>query len=258
MRLTAALLVFLLAQAQTPQEWFKLGVTRHDAGDYAGARDALEKAVELKFSAPIMLPMRLARTYARLGERDKALEQLKIAIDRGYSASEQLNAQDDFLSLRADPRWRELFATAQKNQHPCRNQPEYRQLDFWLGEWDVEQGGQRIARSSIQLIVDECVVFENFEAPGYVGKSLSAWDSGEKRWEQDYTDSSGGSRFWTGNLADGKMVMLMDFDRNGTKVMNRMTYSKEGPDRVRQFIEISTDGGKSWSSSFDGMYVRRK
>src|SRR6185436_7703706 len=162
---------------------------------------ALEKARELKHPAPIALPLRLARTYARLGQKDKALENLKLAVDNGYGASEQLNAENDFLSLREDPRWSELLAATRRNQHPCGNAPEYRQLDFWLGEWDVEQGGRKIARSSIQLILDECVVFENYEAAvGYRGKSFSVWSSALKRWEQYYTDSSGATTFFTGAL----------------------------------------------------------
>src|SRR5688572_6845780 len=252
--------VFLLlaAEPSTPQDWFQLGITRHDARDYRGALAALEKARELKYPAPIALPLRLARTYARLGEKEKALEYLKLAVERGYSASEQLNAENDFLALREDARWNELFATARKNQHPCRTTPEYRQFDFWLGEWDVEQNGQKIARSSIQLILDECVVFENYEAAiSYSGKSLSAWNSSLKRWEQYYTDTAGGARFWSGNLENGKMVYITEFERNGAKVLNRMTYSKEGPDRVRQFIETSLDGGKTWAAGYDGMYVRR-
>ena len=251
------ILLFLLLFT-TPQEYFQLGIARHDAGDYAAARDALEKAQELKHPAPIQLPLRLARTYARLGEREQAFAHLKTAIDRGYGQTEQLNAENDFLSLREDPRWPELVAAARRNQHPCRNAPEYRLFDFWLGEWDVEANGQKIARSSIQLILDECVIFENYEAGGYSGKSLTAWDAGEQRWEQHYTDTAGGSRYWLGKFEDGKLVMLTEFERQGAKVTNRMTYSKEGPDRVRQRIETSLDGGKTWAPGYDGLYVRRR
>ena len=249
-------IVLLLAtEPSTPQDWFQLGVTRHDAHDYAGAVVALEKARELKHPAPILLPLRLARTYARLGNKDKAFENLKQAIDNGYGNVEQLNAENDFLAIRDDAKWKELLAAARKNQYPCRNDPKYREFDFWLGEWDVESNGQRIARSSIQLVVDECVIFENYQAAGYSGKSLSAWNG--RRWEQYYCDTAGGARFWTGALIDGKMVMTIELDQNGTKVLNRMTYSKEGPDRVRQFIETSTDDGKTWAAGYDGMYVRR-
>lgn len=250
-------LLLLATEPTTPQEWFQLGVARHDARDYAAAVTALEKAREFKHPAPIALPLRLARTWARLGQKDKALENLKRAVDNGYGASEQLNAENDFLSLREDPRWSELLAATRRNQHPCGNAPEYRQLDFWLGEWDVEQGGQKIARSSIQLILDDCVVFENYEAASYRGKSFSVWSSTDKRWEQYYTDTAGLARFFIGALEDGKMVLTTQFDRNGAKVTNRMTYSKEGSDRVRQFIETSLDGGKTWAAGYDGMYVRR-
>ena len=251
------LIVFLFATT-TPAEWFQLGVTKHDAGDYAGAVQAFDKAAELQYTAPIQLPLRLARAHARLGNRDDAFRNLELAITRGYGQTEQLNAQDDFLPLRGDARWSTLMTAARRNQHPCQNAPEYRQFDFWLGEWDVERNGQKIARSSIQLILDECVIFENYEAQGYSGKSLNTWDAQEARWEQHYTDTGGASTTWTGRIEDGKMVMLSDGIRNGAKFTQRMTYSKEGPDRVRQFIEISLDGGKTWGPSYDGMYVRRK
>lgn len=257
-------LLFLLilaatpTQPSTPAEWFQLGVTRHDAGDFAGALQALDKAAELQYPAPIQLPMRLARTHARLGHRDDALKNLELAVTRGYGQVEQLNAQDDFLSLRGDPRWTALLVNARRNQRPCQSAPEYRQFDFWLGEWDVQQNGTKIARSSIQLILDECVIFENYEATGYSGKSLNMWDATESRWEQHYTDTAGASTTFSGKLEDGKMVMLSESMRNGAKVITRMTYSKEGPDRVRQLLETSLDDGKTWASAYDGMYVRRK
>jgi hypothetical protein len=257
------LIALLLATANapdpaTPADWFQLGVTRHDSGDFSGALTALNKATELQYPAPIQLPMRLARTHARLGHRDEAFTNLELAVKRGYGQTDQLNAQNDFLALRDDPRWTTLLAAARKNQHPCQNAPEYRQFDFWLGEWDVEQNGTKIARSSIQLLLDECVIFENYEAPGYSGKSLNMWDAQEARWEQHYTDTAGVSTTFIGKLEDGKMVLLSEGVRNGAKVTTRMTYSKEGPDRVRQFLETSLDGGKTWASSYDGMYVRRK
>lgn len=257
------LIALLLATANTPDPttpaaWFLLGVTRHDSGDFAGALQAFTKAAELQYPAPIQLPMRLARTHARLGDPDEAFKNLELAVSRGYGQTDQLNAQNDFLSLRGDARWSTLLAAARKNQHPCQNAPEYRQFDFWLGEWDVEQSGTKIARSSIQLILGECVIFENYEAPGYSGKSLNMWDAQEARWEQHYTDTAGASTTFIGKLEDGKMVMLSEGVRNGAKVTTRMTYSKEGPDRVRQLLETSLDGGKTWAPSYDGMYVRRK
>lgn len=253
----AILLLLVLFDATA---WFREGVSRHDAGDYTAAIEAFDKARAEKYANVPQLDYRIARSLARKGSLAGALDALGRAVNGGFGPVETILGENDFLSIRSDPRWPEIIASARKAAHPCANTPEARQFDFWLGEWDVENPQkQKIARSSIQLILDECVIFENFEAGGgYAGKSLSAWDAGEKRWEQHYTDTSGGSRYWTGAFTDGRMVMTTQFARGGATVTQRMTYSKEGPDRVRQFIESSTDGGQTWTPGFDGMYIRRK
>lgn len=149
-------------------------------------------------------------------------------------------------------------APAPPPAHPCQSAPEYRQFDFWVGEWDVEIKGKVAAQSSIQRILDQCVIFENFTAGTYAGKSFSSWVAEAKEWKQHYVDTNGINSEWSGHLADGKMIFVSHNTRGGKPFMQRMTYSKEGADRVRQFIETSTDDGKSWKPGCDGMYVRRK
>jgi hypothetical protein len=41
------------------------------------------------------------------------------------------------------------------------------------------------------------------------------------------------------------------------KTINKMTFFKLGPNKVRQFLESSTDGGKTWTPGYDGLYIRR-
>ena len=43
----------------------------------------------------------------------------------------------------------------------------------------------------------------------------------------------------------------------GAKARQRMTFSKLENGKVRQLWETSTDGGKTWSISFDGTYVKK-
>ena len=38
---------------------------------------------------------------------------------------------------------------------------------------------------------------------------------------------------------------------------DRTTLTREAPDRVRQLIEVSKDGGKTWVSVFDAEYRRK-
>jgi hypothetical protein len=44
---------------------------------------------------------------------------------------------------------------------------------------------------------------------------------------------------------------------NGTKVINRITWRETAPGEVRQLWEQTTDGGKTWTVSFDGRYRKR-
>jgi hypothetical protein len=46
--------------------------------------------------------------------------------------------------------------------------------------------------------------------------------------------------------------------QNGTKTTARMTFSKLDNGDVRQHGENSTDGGKTWTTTFDFIYVRVK
>lgn len=255
------LLAVLLAQEPTDaQGWFTLGVQRFDARDYRGALEAFDHARQMRYPQIGPLALRTARAQAQLGEKEKAFATLKTATDGGFANVEALLAENDLIPLRGDPRWEETVAATRRNQRPCSAAPEYRQFDYWLGEWDVESGGQKIARSSIQLILEDCAVFENYQTIGrvYAGKSFSMWDAAHKRWEQRYVDTTGAFHEWTGGMEGDRMVFTWTYESSGVKTMNRMSYLKEGPDKVRQRIEVSTDAGKSWSVGYDGLYVRRK
>ena len=194
------------------------------------------------------------REYALAGEKEKAFAVLDELAKIGFGAVNILNADDALLSLRTDPRWKTAMAEMDRNAHPCLHSPEFRQFDYWLGEWDVEIGGQKLAKSSVQLILDDCVIFENYTGQGsYAGKSFSLYDAASKKWEQRYVDSGGALHNWSGGLVDGVMTFRWDHDNT----FNRMTYTKEGPDRVRQVLETSADG-KSWTKTYDGLYIRRR
>jgi hypothetical protein len=200
------------------------------------------------------------RAAAKAGKVDESFAALKQLTDNGFNSPEVLNADNDLLALRTDPRWAETIAAARRNAHPCTMAPEYRQFDYWLGEWSVEVNGQKIATSSIQLILDECVVFENYHTQrGYEGKSFSVYDVAKKHWEQRYVDTTGASHEWVGGLEGDRMRFLWRHNgTDGKPVVDRMTYVKEGSEKVRQLIETSADDGKTWTTTFDGLYTRRR
>jgi hypothetical protein len=48
---------------------------------------------------------------------------------------------------------------------PCTS-PEYRQFDFWVGDWDAieNESGKNIARVPVDRILDGCVLRERYGA----------------------------------------------------------------------------------------------
>ncbi|HKS30637.1 MAG TPA: hypothetical protein VJS44_22615 [Pyrinomonadaceae bacterium] len=147
-------------------------------------------------------------------------------------------------------------ATAQ----PC-SASFYRQLDFWVGEWEVQgPKGRTAGTSSVQLILNDCVVFENWTgASGYTGKSFNLYDAQTRKWKQFWVDGQGGMLEFTGEFRDGAMRYEgQSIAQDGKPVIDRLTFTPLTEGRVRQLWEQSPDKGKTWNTVFDGTYIKRK
>jgi hypothetical protein len=143
---------------------------------------------------------------------------------------------------------------------PCVFNQEHRQFDFWVGEWDVMNKDKKIATSSIQRIVSDCIIFENYsQQDGYTGKSFNFYDAALGKWRQTWVDRMGSVSEFVGEVKDNAMRFEGETHRrDGVKVLRRMTLFNLGAERVRQYSERSLDGGKTWSVAYDFTYLRRK
>ena len=143
---------------------------------------------------------------------------------------------------------------------PCPGTPEYRQFDFWVGEWDVTDRGKTIATSSIQRIIGDCIIFENYtQGQVFSGKSFNFFDATLRKWRQTWVDSNGNVSEFVGEFRDNAMHLEGESHRqNGKKILRRMIVSSLGPDRVRQYSERSLDGGMTWGIAYDYIYIRRR
>lgn len=243
------------------QAWNRLGSIYHSSDKFEKAVAAFEKALALNPNGPVV-QYNLACAYARLNNTDKAIAALFKLAPSGFFQPEQISADTDFAGLQNDPRFKEVLAQAQKASHPCTAAPEFRQFDFWIGEWDVVSNGsnQPAGKSSVQLMLGECVIFENWTgALGVSGKSFNIYNTAEKKWRQTWVDDRGSFTEYAGEFKDDRLEYLADSaSPNGQAQKLRMTFFKQGPDRVRQFGEVSTDDGKTWSTQYDLIYNRRK
>ena len=137
---------------------------------------------------------------------------------------------------------------------------EHRQFDFWIGEWDVKNPqGLQAGTSSVQLILGKCIIYENWSSgSGSDGKSFNIYDVNDKKWHQTYVDDKGTFTHYIGGLVNGEMAVIADTPVAGKSTLAKMTFSKLPNGDVRQHGENSTDEGKSWTTTFDLIYSRKK
>jgi hypothetical protein len=240
--------------------WYRLGYSRHHLGDFQNALAAYLQAEKSGFAGALQLHYNKGCALVRLGRKDEAFAALEAAMRAGFNQPAQLDQDEDLVSLRSDVRFAALRKHAERNANPC-GDPDFRQFDFWVGEWEVFVQGQQIASSSIQNILNGCVILENWNPRnGSGGKSFNYFDPQVKKWRQDWVAGQPGSAVhFIGERKAANMVMESDStDAGGTRTLTRMTWFHLGPDTVRQLWEQSTDNGKTWSVAFDGEYRRKK
>ncbi len=203
--------------------------------------------------ANAMALIRLARARAANGQDAEALGALEAWFATGAGAYQVAMSLPEFESLRSDPR----FAAIVDPRKPC-NTAEFRQFDFWVGDWDVTSAAApgTTSRNRITVINDGCTLREEYTTPvGYAGTSLNFYDAVRKRWHQTWIDNQGGALYLEGGIENGAMVMRTTGDAANVQ---RITWTPLADGAVRQHWESTTDGGKTWSTVFDGRYTRRE
>ncbi len=196
-----------------PRVWLRLGASLRALGKYEQALATFQKATEI--GAGPFAEYGKASTYTGMKQTEKAFTALEAAVKQGFTDLAMLSTDPNLQELHADARFEKLVEQVKRNTRPCAYAKENRQLDFWLGEWDVSttQGGVPAGTSKIELILEDCVVQENWQSLGspYTGKSYNIYDAALKRWEQYWVDSTGGNIFFHGELAqDGVMDYWTD------------------------------------------------
>ena len=155
-----------------------------------------------------------------------------------------------------------LLPIAVHAQQPqgCETRPATRAFDFWVGNWQVTASGTDhiVGSSAVQLINRQCTILENWTgAGGGIGKSLNFYNPSTQKWQQVWTDATGGVTFYSGTYADSAMHFEGERIRpNGQSSPVRLTFTRIDGNHVRQVGGSSTDGGKTWITQYDFLYTR--
>ena len=242
-----------------PRYWTRMGSSYQRAGRLDDALRAYRQAIGLT-TAPVAM-YNIATVFSLRGQKDSAIYWLdQLVTKAGYANDQAIAADADFTAIRNDARFNAIVERMRDTKRPCRTRKESRMFDFWVGDWDVKSPqGQLAGQSSIQLLLEGCTLLENWtDGNGGGGKSLNSYNSEIGQWQQFYTDQYGRvTEYRSSEWIDGTLrfsaTMLQP-----RKQLVHMMFKQISPDLVRQWGEVSTDDGKTWSPSFDLYYHRKK
>jgi hypothetical protein len=161
-----------------------------------------------------------------------------------------------------------LAGTRQNNAaaqpKPC-SEPEQKQLEFWVGEWDLTWPGNNAGQTdrgtnSVQRILNGCIVLENFSAESahLRGQSVSIFDVTAGKWKQTWVDNEGGYLDFAGEFKNGQMILAREATHpDGTRSLQRMVFKNITHDEFDWSWEGSKDGGKTWTVVWPIHYKRK-
>lgn len=152
---------------------------------------------------------------------------------------------------------------AQEAPRPsCAEVEGFQLLDFWVGEWTVHVGDRQVGTNRIEKILDGCAVSEDWrDARGGRGRSLFYFIPALEEWRQVWVTARATvpgavkEKRLVERLEDGSLRFQGEVPHaDGTSHLDRTTLTPLPGGRVRQVIEVSSDGGATWRTTFDAEY----
>lgn len=141
--------------------------------------------------------------------------------------------------------------------------PESKQLDFWLGDWELAytgaDGKPAKSRNRISKTLDGCAVLEEFTgAPGTKldGRSYSTYDRATRRWKQTWVDNTASYLDFDGATVDGNMAFVRSATRAGKVTHQRMVFRDVKGDSLTWLWQSSPDG-HAWTTQWEIAYHRK-
>jgi tetratricopeptide (TPR) repeat protein len=236
---------------------FRLGVCYHLAGDYQQALIAFSRSQKIN-STPGPSYFWQARSFARLGETEKAFSSLTAAVKSGFSNYTALMNNPDMTDLRNDARFNEMAGKVLAITQPCEVYPEYSQLDFWIGEWQQRDNSNLLlGTTTVKKLLHGCVLEEtSINSPDYEARAFHHYNPVLKKWQQSYVDTRAGFSQWYGELENNVMHYNGEMVSGDKLIKGRNTMTRIDDNKIKWVFETSVDNGATWQKIFDGFYVR--
>lgn len=147
---------------------------------------------------------------------------------------------------------------------PC-TAPEFRQMDFWLGEWEVRwdaapgvpagNGTNTITRAYGGCVIQEA--FDGGAASGnLIGHSVSTYHAAIGKWRQSWVDNQGGYFAFVGGQEGERFVLVTSRIADNAPVQ-RMVFEDISANALTWRWQMTPDGGTTWTDQWVIHYTRR-
>jgi tetratricopeptide (TPR) repeat protein len=247
--------------------WNKLGFCNYNIGLYDDAIADFNKTLANKPVPPVRNSAlsRMSRVYAAMNKIDDAANWLTQATAAGYNSLPDLDSIPEYKNVRLSPKFKQIRQGLYEILYPCAKEPHGHDFDFWIGDWDCFPTGSKLltGHSHVESMAGGCAVLENFTSlQQYTGKSFNYYDPAKGKWEQHWVGSGGPvdrSTYVDGEYKDGAMHFISEStNAQGQKILSNFKFYNIDKDTIRQYLELSTDGGKTYQVSYDLTYIRKK
>ena len=137
---------------------------------------------------------------------------------------------------------------------------ESRQLDFWLGAWEVTSPALgRLGMYRISSILNGSAVLKEWTgADGRSGLGVLFYSHDEGKWRGYDVDENHGRSDLSGGLVNGAMILEYVDRDTAAGARQRYRWPVIKTNELQQVREISTDGGTQWAVEYEFALLRKK
>lgn len=269
----------VLDQPENGQAWQLLGYCLHANGDLDRALRVHQKAATFPAVRPVAL-YNVACVHALQGRTDQAFDFLRQAMEAGFDDPNQYGSDPDLRSLHSDPRWEELGrklsgevteevveepiiqdvegedAAAMKkrgNAIALANLPAERRFDFWVGEWDVYLGDEKVTEWKVGKELDGKVIRQ----VGPYSMTVVNYEPTTKKWLMTWMSTEGHHDVLTGGLEGDALVMHQKVVREAPGSIGRWVITDISKNYFATDWQLSADKGKTWNSESQMTFWRK-
>jgi len=146
-----------------------------------------------------------------------------------------------------------------RNNKTCTSK-EYRQFDFWIGNWDVyDTLGNKIGENNILSLQNDCLIQENWQSKNETGTSYNFYDKTDQMWNQVWVDNTGFVIKLKGKYSNNKMVMRSEKvnGKSGKPYYNELNWLENKDGTILQTWFAVDKNGNKLRLIFKGIYKRK-